>query len=230
LALLLTAIIVMSGVMTAILVQSLVLQPENQLRAFTSQKELENFIAQGLNRTRLIGPYYYANGLRTFDFANQGPLSKGAEGKNAAGTAYSTTNIQVSGVDEADIVKTDGKFIYIASKNSFTIIEVYPPKEMKAISATQVKGSILGLFVNGDRLVILEEGESPIIEPSPEPLPKIVPHPSPSGVHVKIYDLSKKTSPSLAREPQSPAASGHAVETPADRQGCLSYVPVGGFS
>jgi uncharacterized secreted protein with C-terminal beta-propeller domain len=33
----------------------------------------------------------------------------------SAGNDYSTTNIQVAGVDEANMVKTDGQYIYAAS-------------------------------------------------------------------------------------------------------------------
>lgn len=40
------------------------------------------------------------------------PLS---EGSNAQEEDYSTTNIQVEGVDEADVVKTDGEYLYIVS-------------------------------------------------------------------------------------------------------------------
>ena len=35
-----------------------------------------------------------------------------ATGTSGATTDYSTTNIQVAGVDEADTVKTDGQYIY----------------------------------------------------------------------------------------------------------------------
>ena len=35
---------------------------------------------------------------------------------------YSETNVQVEGVDEADIVKTDGEFIYVISNNKLHIV------------------------------------------------------------------------------------------------------------
>ena len=34
------------------------------------------------------------------------------QGVDEADVDYSTTNVQVQGVDEADVVKTDGEFIY----------------------------------------------------------------------------------------------------------------------
>ena len=39
---------------------------------------------------------------------------------------YSETNVQVSGVDEADIVKTDGKNIYQLTNNELIITKVNP--------------------------------------------------------------------------------------------------------
>ena len=41
------------------------------------------------------------------------PNGAGAAGEGSEGTFYSGTNVQVEGVDEGDIVKTDGKYIYI---------------------------------------------------------------------------------------------------------------------
>lgn len=43
---------------------------------------------------------------------------------------YSTTNIQVQGVDEADLVKTDGKYIYSISQNNLIITDVNPAASM----------------------------------------------------------------------------------------------------
>ncbi len=40
----------------------------------------------------------------------------------ASGADYSTTNAQVEGIDEADVVKTDGKYIYIGGNNVVRII------------------------------------------------------------------------------------------------------------
>ena len=42
---------------------------------------------------------------------------------------YSTTNIQVEGVDEADIVKTDGDYIYVLSNQALKIIDIRKPAE-----------------------------------------------------------------------------------------------------
>ena len=44
-------------------------------------------------------------------------------GTDSAGGGYSSTNVQVEGVDEGDIIKTDGMYIYVISGNALKIIE-----------------------------------------------------------------------------------------------------------
>jgi inhibitor of cysteine peptidase len=44
---------------------------------------------------------------------------------------YSGTNVQVEGVDEADIIKTDGSYIYQVNRNRVIIAAAYPADQMK---------------------------------------------------------------------------------------------------
>lgn len=79
-------------------------------------------------------------------------------------SSYSATNIQVEGVDEADIVKTDGEYIYIASWSRVTIVDVSEPADMKLVgNITQddllgfeldnCSVYIMGLYVSEDVMV-----------------------------------------------------------------------------
>jgi uncharacterized secreted protein with C-terminal beta-propeller domain len=70
------------------------------------------------------------------------------------GTDYSTTNIQVAGVDEADFVKNDGRYIYILSGNQLAILDAYPAEKAKILSETSITGSPQEMFLDRDRLVI----------------------------------------------------------------------------
>lgn len=72
------------------------------------------------------------------------------------GVDYSETNIQVAGVDEADIVKTDGKYIYTVSKNILTISEAYPPENAKLLSKIELSsGSNPNeIFIDGNNLLV----------------------------------------------------------------------------
>ncbi|MHB8962742.1 MAG: beta-propeller domain-containing protein [Saccharofermentanales bacterium] len=55
------------------------------------------------------------------------PTTGGAE----KGSDYSSTNTQVSGIDEGDIIKNDGQYLYIANQNTVSIIKAFPAGEMK---------------------------------------------------------------------------------------------------
>ena len=57
----------------------------------------------------------WVDGYTTNNGAKSGSTSFAEE--SAASDDYSETNVQVEGVDEADTVKTDGKFIYILKSN-----------------------------------------------------------------------------------------------------------------
>ena len=47
---------------------------------------------------------------------------------------YSTTNVQVEGVDEADIIKNDGKYLYHLLNNELIVSEINPASTMKVVS------------------------------------------------------------------------------------------------
>lgn len=65
---------------------------------------------------------------------------KGAEtAENTASLTYSKTNVQVENVDEADIIKNDGEYIYTASSNSENKISIYKPDGKKVKLMSQIE-------------------------------------------------------------------------------------------
>jgi len=75
------------------------------------------------------------------------------------GTDYSDTNVQVQGVDEADIVKTDGKYIYHLVNNELIISKIYPEDSMELMSKVSYKDgfSPRELYVNEDIVIVIGE-------------------------------------------------------------------------
>ena len=76
---------------------------------------------------------------------------------------FSTTNLQVSGVDESDIVKTDGKNIYIAADDQVRIVDVTTgvPRQLGSIRP-ELSGNMDGIremYVADDRLVLIVQTE-----------------------------------------------------------------------
>ena len=83
---------------------------------------------------------YYRGGIleKALGVTGAQAAEQAADG-SAPTPTYSETNVQVQGVDEADIVKTDGKFIYTVSNNRLNIVEAYPAGEAKLVSSTDLK-------------------------------------------------------------------------------------------
>lgn len=52
----------------------------------------------------------------------------------AASPSYSGTNVQVEGVDEADVIKTDGKYIYQVNRDRVIVSQAYPAENMSVVS------------------------------------------------------------------------------------------------
>ena len=71
--------------------------------------------------------------------------------------SHSQTNAQVAGVDELDTVKNDGTYIYTATNNTVAIVLAYPVTEAKLLAHVSVDGSLQGIFVDGNRLVVVSE-------------------------------------------------------------------------
>lgn len=69
---------------------------------------------------------------------------------------YSTTNIQVENVDEADITKTDGDYIYSISENNVIITDVRIPENIKIASKISSYGSAPeDLILYQNKLVVI---------------------------------------------------------------------------
>ena len=57
----------------------------------------------------------------------------------SSSTDYSTTNIQVENVDEADVVKTDGNYIYSISNNYVVITDTKDINNPKVVATLRAK-------------------------------------------------------------------------------------------
>jgi uncharacterized secreted protein with C-terminal beta-propeller domain len=97
---------------------------------------------------------------------------------------YSKTNIQVQGVDEADVVKTDGEYIYVISGQKVVIVKAYPAEEAAVLSKITVDGTLNQIFINQQRLAIFYENYSD----------------GETKTFIKIYGITDKENPSFKRE------------------------------
>ena len=77
-----------------------------------------------------------------------------AENSTATASQTSTTNNQVAGVDEADFVKNDNKYIYVANGSRFRIVEAWPASTMHEVANVTVPGEAKKLFVSDGRAIV----------------------------------------------------------------------------
>lgn len=96
-----------------------------------------------------IGDAYGAGGLGPSGTGKGGAGSGHARVRSAHSVSH--TNNQVAGVDEADIVKTDGKYVYLAMNGALRIVEALKPH---VVSTTRLPGQAREMFVKGDRAVV----------------------------------------------------------------------------
>lgn len=67
---------------------------------------------------------------------------------------FSGTNNQEARVDEADILKTDGNFIYSISGKFLSIIRTFPTNQTRVTSRIELKGNPSSLFIDGNYLTV----------------------------------------------------------------------------
>lgn len=88
------------------------------------------------------------------DASGRASPSPSTPGSGGGATQVSGTNNQIAGVDEADFVKNDNKYIYVANGSSFRIIEAYPAVDAREIAKLAVPGTARKLFVEGNRALV----------------------------------------------------------------------------
>jgi hypothetical protein len=81
----------------------------------------------------------------------------GTDSSRASASSYSETNVQVKGVDEADIVKNDGKNLYILHGRSFKVVNAWPANELKEVGTIDLEGVPTEMFVADGKVVVYSQ-------------------------------------------------------------------------
>lgn len=135
------------------------------------------------------------------------PLPPSAPAVNS-GTDHSGTNVQVAGVDEADLVKTDGSFLYILSDQQLVIVDARAGHDLAVTSRTPTVGNPIAQFLDGSRLTIISQVFNPVPLPLGPPVgvaaPLILEPPffSPPHVTVTVFDVSNPAQPQVVQQTQ----------------------------
>ncbi len=112
---------------------------------------------------------------------------------------YSKTNIQIEGVDEADIVKTDGSYIYTLSNNNLYIVKS-KEEDFRVISTLKFDDySPIEFYIKDDRLITIGHFYGMNLNKIKGTIDyKIYPHFS-TSLKVRIYDIKDKNDVTLIR-------------------------------
>lgn len=136
------------------------------------------------------------------DSADDGSVAEETSAVSTKSADYSDTNVQVEGVDEADIVKTDGEYIYVLKDGTVRIVKAYTPDEMEEVAVVDFSGDVQSwygaesMYVDDDKLVVVSSGYGDIAyglsyEDS---------YGNSSLTSVYVYDISDKSEPELERK------------------------------
>src|SRR3989344_1607085 len=109
-------------------------EDQTQVRQFNSLQEIESFLKENSDGS-YNGYGLYAE--KSFATGGVAPAQAGASEDTGRSSAsyYSKTNVQIGGVDEPDIVKNDGKYIYtVVDSKKVVIVNAYPADDMKILS------------------------------------------------------------------------------------------------
>lgn len=98
---------------------------------------------------------------------------------NTTNKEYSATNIQVENVDEADIVKTDGNYIYSITDEEVIITKVLDDGKVEIASKITNIGTPEDILINNDKLVVISDNYNSSI----------------NRTQIDIFDISDRTSP-----------------------------------
>jgi len=172
----------------------------SELKTFSSYEELENFLNVNMEKAGQL------ENLPSFTFGvDEGRgLSQDDQtlGPESAPAEYSTTNIQVAGVDEADIVKTDGEYLYVVSGSHIYILRAYPANQAKLLSKIEIDETYgAQIYVNENKLAVIGN-IYPVLdytyaESATEEGLLVPPYVYNDEMFVKVYDITNRANPVL---------------------------------
>lgn len=182
---------------------------ENLIALLEYSSKLHNYIYMG--RSVDLGGIIITEDSKMTESPVVAPQAPQAEPESSLNMDSSDTNNQVDGVQEGDIIKNDGKYIYINTNRGLKIIDSAPnaPKVVNTISVPE-NTNISEIFTTGDRLIVIGQNNYFYIMNESEPMidnmdemikPSIMPpRYYEDRTNVLIYNIENIERPVLERE------------------------------
>lgn len=131
--------------------------------------------------------------MKESDLAAMGTASPESESSGSS-VYHSDTNVQVKGIDEGDIVKTDGKYLYImkSSRDYIDIVKVYPYRTADKVGTIEFSDEVTGteMYINDNNLVVISSKYAPMVKDRDSNYVSMI----------SVYDINNPSNPDLVRE------------------------------
>lgn len=160
---------------------------------------LDYFVEQALDQ---VGPWGLDGHRGWYTVAEETAAAAdgGEDTSGSGGSEPSSTNVQVEGVDEGDIVKAQGSFLYVLSSGRLLTFSTADGTiaELGALQISEHWGADQ-MLLDGDHLVVVSAGfDRPVL-----PVDGVASDIAPVGSHlaeVALVDVSDPTRPSVRRK------------------------------
>lgn len=110
---------------------------------------------------------------------------------------YSQTNVREAGVDEGDVVKTDGSYLYVLkSSGSVRIVDIRGTKmkEIAEIQPEKLNESIEDLYLDGDKLMLVTTGYESSMEEAESDMYTVNRY---QYTALTVYDITEREHPEM---------------------------------
>lgn len=170
---------------------------QETIESVATEEELKAYFEQAKNRLSKM------NQAETFSGESHATVESSDMANSASGGSadHSTTNNQVEGIDEADLVKTDGNYIYSTLGNEKVVItDIRNPKKVKKATEIKMEEGFYPsqLFLHEQTLIVLGDKYEPYLHN--EKMDALT-MPRMNGMTMMhIYSVENPEKPKLVRE------------------------------
>lgn len=168
---------------------------QDEVQSLAGEEELRTYFTR-LLKLQKDNPFYRGFG----EGVEEAEDSASGEAGGMGGGEHSTTNNQVEGIDEGDIVQTDGDYLYSVSESRVAISDIRNPENMKLAAVLEFDGETYPekLFLSDGTLTVISSRFSLMETESDMEMESFMPY---SGITViSLYDVSTPENPKLIRE------------------------------
>ncbi len=180
----------------------------DQLIKINSYEDLVKVLKEKHIITKDSRSFYKYNMEDVMNAPSKASNTESTDGASSTGS-YSTTNVQVEGVDEADTLKNDGRYIYQKiGDHKIAIVDTKGQLKTVSIIKAKAQSNIFfdTMFLDNNKLIVIGQRQQ-IQKPTSIEIPRVngkrdtyYRDPYKYFSILQIYDLSDKSAPKLMRE------------------------------